>query len=199
MAESNEFGGRLFALREENNINKTELAKILNMSRSMITMYESGERMPSTEVLLKISDYYSVSIDWLLGRTENKQLTVNRDHVPLGRTVKIPVVKTTITGTPVDSTQNIEDYIETPAEQVRGADYFYVLNGETYLIRKQNDAQDGEIAAILTNNKISLKRVKKYNDLIILYDDKNNNETQIPKRGAVKIIGKAIKSERMLP
>lgn len=50
MAGSNEFGGRLFALREENNINKTELAKILNMSRSMITMYESGERMPSIEV-----------------------------------------------------------------------------------------------------------------------------------------------------
>lgn len=63
MAGNNEFGGRLIALREENNINKTELAKILNMSRSMITMYESGERMPSIEVLLKISDYFSVSID----------------------------------------------------------------------------------------------------------------------------------------
>lgn len=101
MAGSNEFGGRLFALREENNINKTKLAKILNMSRSMITMYESGERMPSIEVLLKISDYFSVSIDWLLGRTENKQLTVNKDHVPLGRTVKIPIIKTAITETPV--------------------------------------------------------------------------------------------------
>ena len=75
MTESNEFGGRLFALREENDINKTELAKVLKMSRSMITMYESGERMPSTEVLLKISDYYSVSIDWLLAerRTNNLQ------------------------------------------------------------------------------------------------------------------------------
>ena len=75
MTESNEFGSRLFALREENDINKTELAKVLKMSRSMITMYESGERMPSTEVLLKISDYYSVSIDWLLAerRTNNLQ------------------------------------------------------------------------------------------------------------------------------
>ena len=107
MAESNEFGGRLFALREENDINKTELAKVLKMSRSMITMYESGERMPSTEVLLKISDYYSVSIDWLLGRTENKQLTANRDHVPLDRTVKIPIIKTVIIESTVDSLQNI--------------------------------------------------------------------------------------------
>lgn len=198
MTESNEFGGRLFALREENNINKTELAKVLNMSRSMITMYESGERMPSIEVLLKISDYYSVSIDWLLGRTENKQLTVNKDHVPLGRTVKIPIIKTVMIESPVDSLQNIEDYIETPAEQVRGADFFYIKNGCTYLIRKQDDVQDGEIAAILTGNKISLKHVKKYDDLIILYNHESINEIQVFKRGAVRIVGKAIKSEKQL-
>lgn len=198
MAGSNEFGGRLFALRGENDINKTELAKILNMSRSMITMYESGERMPSIEVLLKISDYFSVSIDWLLGRTENKQLTVNKDHVPLGRTVKIPIIKTAITETSVDSIQNIEDYIETPAEQVRGADFFYIKNGCTYLIRKQDDVQDGEIAAILTGNKISLKHVKKYDDLIILYNHESINEMQVFKRGAVRIVGKAIKSEKQL-
>lgn len=198
MAGNNEFGGRLIALREENGINKTELAKILNMSRSMISMYESGERMPSTEVLLKISDYYCVSIDWLLGRTENKQITVNKDHVPLGRTVKIPIIKTTITETPVDSLQNIEDYIETPAEQVRGADYFYVRNGTTYLICKQDDVQDGETAAILADNKISLKRVKKYDDLIILYNHESIKEMQIFKRGAVRIVGKAIKSEQLL-
>lgn len=198
MAGSNEFGGRLFALREENDINKTELAKILNMSRSMITMYESGERMPSIEVLLKISDYFSVSIDWLLGRTENKQLTVNKNHVPLGRTVKIPIIKTAITETSVDSIQNIEDYIETPAEQVRGADFFYIKNGCTYLIRKQDDVQDGEIAAILTGNKISLKHVKKYDDLIILYNHESINEMQVFRRGAVRIVGKAIKSEKQL-
>ena len=118
--------------------------------------------------------------------------------MPLGRTVKIPVIKTTIVETPVDSLQNIEDYIETPTEQVRGADFFYIKNGSTYLIRKQDDVQDREIAAILTGNKISLKHVKKYDDLIILCNHESINEMQVFKRGAVRIVGKAIKSEKQL-
>ena len=58
--------------------------------------------------------------------------------------------------------------------------------------------QDGEIAAILTDNKISLKHVKKYDDLIILYNHESINEMQVFKRGAVRIVGKAIKSEKQL-
>lgn len=57
---------RLKELRKENGITQSELAKSLNVSRSSIAMYENGERIPSYETLEVISDFFNVSILYLL-------------------------------------------------------------------------------------------------------------------------------------
>lgn len=59
---------RLKELRKENGITQSELAKSLNISRSSIAMYENGERIPSYETLEVISDFFNVSILYLLGK-----------------------------------------------------------------------------------------------------------------------------------
>lgn len=59
---------RLKELRKENGITQSELAKSLNVSRSSIAMYENGERIPSYETLEAISDFFNVSILYLLGK-----------------------------------------------------------------------------------------------------------------------------------
>lgn len=59
---------RLKELRKENGITQSELAKSLNVSRSSIAMYENGERIPSYETLEVISDFFNVSILYLLGK-----------------------------------------------------------------------------------------------------------------------------------
>ena len=63
------FSKRLKSLRKENGITQEKLAKILNYSRSTVTKYESGHRIPSKNFLIDIADYFEVSIDYLLDRT----------------------------------------------------------------------------------------------------------------------------------
>jgi transcriptional regulator with XRE-family HTH domain len=61
---------RLKTLRNEKNLTQRELARLLNLSPSTIAMYETGQRFPDPETLKKIADFFNVSIDYLLGRTD---------------------------------------------------------------------------------------------------------------------------------
>lgn len=65
-------GLRIKELREERGLSQKELAEILEISRPSITKYERSEREPSYAVLLKISDFFGVSSDYLLGKTNEK-------------------------------------------------------------------------------------------------------------------------------
>ncbi|MBM7623748.1 transcriptional regulator with XRE-family HTH domain [Sporohalobacter salinus] len=67
------FQKRLKKLRNEKGVYQKELAKIIGVSRPTITQYESGQRKPDHETLSKIADYFDVSIDYLLGRTDERK------------------------------------------------------------------------------------------------------------------------------
>ncbi|WP_042683149.1 helix-turn-helix domain-containing protein [Anaerosalibacter massiliensis] len=70
------FGDRLKKLRKERHITQEELAKNIGVSTSMVGMYETGARKASYKVLVKISKYFNVSTDYLLGKTEEKKETI---------------------------------------------------------------------------------------------------------------------------
>lgn len=59
-------------LRTKNNLSSKELSKILNISESSVSLYESGKRKPSLDLLIKIADYFSVSTDYLLGISDKE-------------------------------------------------------------------------------------------------------------------------------
>ena len=61
------FAERLTQLRESRDLSKTELAKILHVSDSCISQYEKDTSMPGHDTLLSISQYFGVSVDYLLG------------------------------------------------------------------------------------------------------------------------------------
>ena len=61
---------RLKYLREEKNMLQEDLAKVLEVSQKTISNYETGERDMSTETLTKLSEYFNVSIDYLLGKSD---------------------------------------------------------------------------------------------------------------------------------
>ncbi|WP_276917457.1 helix-turn-helix domain-containing protein [Aneurinibacillus aneurinilyticus] len=69
-------GNRLSNLRKLNNLTQSEVAKKIGVSRSAYANYESGNREPDYETLQKISSFYEVSVDYLLGKVDerNKQL-----------------------------------------------------------------------------------------------------------------------------
>jgi len=61
-------GKRLKELRLTNGLTQDDLGKILNVSKSTICFYEKEVRIPSLQNLIDISDYFEVTIDYLLGR-----------------------------------------------------------------------------------------------------------------------------------
>ncbi len=61
------FGARLRQLRRQFGETQPELARILGLSRSAVSMYESGEREPKFELLTAIASHYGVGLDYLLG------------------------------------------------------------------------------------------------------------------------------------
>ena len=63
---------RLKKLRKERNISQLKLALDLNMNQNTISRYENKDREADYETLIKIADYFNVSIDYLLGRTDKK-------------------------------------------------------------------------------------------------------------------------------
>ena len=61
---------RLKELRRKRKISQLKLALDLNMNQNTISRYENLEREADYETLIKIADYFNVSIDYLLGRTD---------------------------------------------------------------------------------------------------------------------------------
>ena len=64
---------RIKELREDTDMNQTEFAKILGMSQTGYSKYETGENDIPTSILFKLADYYDTSIDYILGRTDIKK------------------------------------------------------------------------------------------------------------------------------
>jgi len=69
------FADRIKELRKLNNMTQTDLGKLLSVGNTTISMYESGKSTPNDEIKLKISEYFNVSVDYLLGKTDIKNYT----------------------------------------------------------------------------------------------------------------------------
>lgn len=70
------FNERLRFLREKNRLTQKELAEILGISKSTYVKYERGEREPKFSILLDLSKHYNVSIDFLLGRSDEEDKNI---------------------------------------------------------------------------------------------------------------------------
>ncbi len=64
---------RLRDLREDRDISQTKLARMLGMSQTGYSKYETGENDVPTAILIKLARYYHTSIDYLLGETDEKR------------------------------------------------------------------------------------------------------------------------------
>ena len=64
---------KLKELRKEHKLSMKELGKILGLSESTISLYEAGKREPDIKTLIKMADYFKVSVDVLIGRNETNE------------------------------------------------------------------------------------------------------------------------------
>lgn len=96
---------------------------------------------------------------------------------------KLPIVGTISCGNGVVAYEDIEGYEEVPTSWLNGGEYFFlrakgdsminarIMDGDLLLIRRQDDVENGEIAAVLIDDEIVLKRVYKTNGAIILQSE----------------------------
>lgn len=77
-------GNRIKELREEKGLKQDELAKIISISPSAIGMYERNEREPNDDISIKLANFFDVSLDYMLGKSDIKtSLKVNIDEADI--------------------------------------------------------------------------------------------------------------------
>lgn len=65
---------KLKELREKNKVSQIKLQMDTGIEQALISKYENGKRVPPTETLIIFAEYFNVSIDYLIGRTENPEI-----------------------------------------------------------------------------------------------------------------------------
>lgn len=155
------FGENLRKLRREKKLTQTELAEILCVSSGTIAMWETSKRNPDFSLIIKIAEFFNVSVDSLLG------------NASLKKGIPIPVLGSIPAGIPLEAITDILDYEEIPEKMAKSGEYFAlkvkgdsmapkILNGDIVIIRKQEDAESGNICVVMVNGyDATLKEIKK--------------------------------------
>lgn len=196
---------RIKMLREEKGLNQIELGKIINVSGQALGMYENEKRDLSTENVIKLAEFFNVSTDYLLGKSDKRSSDLKNDKLFLA-----PVYGKISAGLPNWAEECLDGYlpidpnlmnISNPEEcfflRVDGESMNKILkNGSYALIRKTDFVEDGEIAVVLVNGyDATIKKFTKQGDFIALepMSDDPSIKTQIyTKDTSIKVIGKYI-------
>ncbi len=68
---------RIRDLREDKDMNQTQMAKVLNMSQTGYSKYETGENDIPTNILISLAEFHKTNVDYILGITENSEYFKN--------------------------------------------------------------------------------------------------------------------------
>lgn len=74
-------GEKIKELRKNNKITQEQLGNAIGVSKMAISYFEKGKKSPGRESLKKIADYFGVTTDYLLGRSEDPELNEEEDKV----------------------------------------------------------------------------------------------------------------------
>lgn len=193
-------GEKIKEFRLKRGMSQEELADLLGTTKQTVSRYETGERKANQDILFKLSEIFNVSIDdFFPSKKETVLKTVNLTFT------KLPIVGSVSCGNGVLAYQEIEGYEEVPTSWLNGGEYFFVrakgdsminariMDGDLLLIRRQEDVDSGEIAAVLIDDEIVLKRVYKTNGTIILQSENPKYQPIVVQKSDMKnvrIIGK---------
>jgi len=199
---------RLRLLREELEMSQAEIGKVLGITSQGVGLYENEKRDIPTDVLIKLSKFFGVSTDYILGKSNNRYLDKKINIDVADTPNKIPVVGKISAGLPILATENIEGYEYAPSMYIKdGYEYFYLKvtgdsmnlkfnDGDLLLIQKQDDLENDEIGVVMVDGEATVKKYKYENNLVILYPMSTNPEHIVQLYSTndhnIKIIGKVI-------
>lgn len=204
-----EFKERLVKLRKELNLTQEDFAQKIGYTRTAISAWEIGRNEPSNSDTVKIADFFGVSTDYLLGKSDVRNNTSNIDESNK-KFYMCPVYGQISAGQPNWAEECIEGRLPLDPDLmgiVNPEEHFFLrVNGESMnkvirngafaLIHKQDMVEDGEIAVVLVNGyDATLKKFTRQGDMIILepQSDDDSFKTQVyDKTTPIKILGKYV-------
>ncbi len=197
-------GERMKNRRKEINVSVDDVAKALNVSIATIYRYENGdiEKVPGS-VLEPLAKVLRTTPAYLMG-WDNTERSFPSNILPMPNTYKVPLLGDIACGDPILAVENIEGEVDVP-EHIR-ADFALrckgdsminarIFDGDIVYIRQQRTVENGQIAAVRMDESATLKRVKRYDDHIVLEPANPMYEPLVfwhEKMNEVDIIGKAV-------
>ena len=180
------FSDRIKSLRLQHNLTQNDLAEKIKVNKQTISQYERGVRRPDFDTLNELCDFFNVSSDFLLGKSDvtvrlldmdSLSLLSDNDRISLGK-YRIPVVATVAAGEPIFSEESILEWIDYDKDprgevfglRIKGDSMIPRLSdGDTIVVDKSAVWEDGDIVVVTVNgNDGTCKRIRKYKDGISL-------------------------------
>lgn len=167
---------RMRELRLKRNLNMKEVAKALDIPYTTYVNYEKGAREPNSEMLVKIANFFEVSIDYLLKRNSsalivqgnNTDQQTEYDNIFNIKKQRIPLLGDIACEQPIFASEDRESYVEVGTDiradfclKAKGDSMINarILSGDIVFIRQQPMVENGEIAAVIIGDEATLKRV----------------------------------------
>lgn len=194
---------RMLDIILQKEISYGELSEKTGIPKSALQRYATGqtEKIPIDRLQI-IASAIGTTTSYLMGWEQSESLPAN--IIPMPEMRKIPLLGTIACGAPVFADEHMDGEVDIPSNihadfalRCKGDSMINarIFDGDIVYIRKQDTIENGEIAAVLIDNEATLKRVKLYDDHIVLepenpmykpfvYWNEDMNE--------VKILGKAV-------
>lgn len=184
---------RFEELLNENGMKVADVAKGTGIRSGVFTDWKKGRYVPKADKLRKVAEFFGVRLEWLMGEIDEKKPHPLRYSGPYdpeqydsdnGYTYKlpltIPVYERVAAGMPIEASGNIIDEVCVSSTLMGANDIFALLvngrsmeprimNGDIVIVRKQDDAETGEIVVVMVNgNDATCKKLKKLDNGIML-------------------------------
>ena len=210
-----ELKNRLKLAMAKMNLRPIELSEKTNIPKSSISQYMSGYAKPNSERVYLISKALNVSEAWLMGfdvspnrNFDNAESSNDIDYEKLGirpiKTKKFPMLGKIACGEPIYADADYETFIEASAD-IR-ADFCLtakgdsminarIFDGDIVFIKRQPSVENGEIAAVIINDDVTLKRVYMYINRLELRPENPTHEVlnyEGEELNQIHILGKAV-------
>ena len=180
----------------------------VKLGKSDLSQYVNGKVEPKQEKLTILGLALGVNEAWLMGYDvppERESITVAaKNIIPMPNMNKVPLVGSIACGAPILAEEHIEDYVDIPrhipadfALTCKGDSMINarIFDGDIVYIKQQETVESGEIAAVLIDGEATLKRVRLFDDQVVLEPENPMYKPFVywgEEMNDVRILGKAI-------
>ena len=199
-------------LRKEARLSQAELSALLGVHQTAVSQWECGRTLPDVRSLKKLAALYSVSLETLLGADAEttgdpeKYDSVRRRVRTESR--RVPILGSVQAGVPVSAIEDVVGYVALDEDGPEGEEFFALrvrgdsmeprfMEGDVVIVRRQDDAESGDVVVALTGDDATIKQLRKRDDGVLLVPfnrayDPLYFPARAPESESVRILGKVV-------